>query len=54
MYGATALLILPADLPLLKPESFQVMLIHADNSQGMAIAPDWQLKACGGYHARAG
>lgn len=40
MYGATALLVLPADLPLLKPLAIQAMLKQAGKTPGMVIAPD--------------
>jgi len=40
MFGATALLVLPADLPLLKPMTIQAILKKAVNTPGMVIAPD--------------
>ncbi|HMN60078.1 MAG TPA: 2-phospho-L-lactate guanylyltransferase [Anaerolinea sp.] len=40
MYGATALLVLPADLPLLNPLTIQAMLKKAGDTPGMVIAPD--------------
>jgi 2-phospho-L-lactate guanylyltransferase len=43
MHGATSLLIFPADLPLLKPETIQDILEQADHIPGMVIAPDRHL-----------
>jgi 2-phospho-L-lactate guanylyltransferase len=39
-YGVSAVLVLPADLPLLAREDLQSLIAHAQNPPVVAIAPD--------------